>query len=180
MIQTGISTTTYRTITLLGAVLGVAACSSSLQPEMADTANIKPQLTWHASSTTPIEVSTDKEEYRKGDPISLKVKNNSDFILGMGPCIDLERKGSDGWKPVYEKLPCALIRLTVNTGESLTQPGPATKDLLPGEYRLVVRDVLPHITDRETEKIFINDSIGTVSVTELKSIQVSSNSFRIR
>lgn len=173
----------YRKATLLGVALStvcmIAACSNSLQPEMAQDRDLTPLLSWHAGGEEPLNITTDRSEYNKGENITVSITNSSEFTLGMGPCLDLERK-ENNWNPVYEKLPCALVSLTAKPGESLTWKGPETQNLASGDYRLIVRDVLPHVQNWETEEIFIIDSIGTVSVSRLKSMQVTSNAFRIR
>ena len=93
-----------------------------------------------AAQRSGVEVTTDRPDYRAGDPLGLTVHNRGADTVTFNPCartLEVERGGS--WTAVPEPARiCTMEAWVLAPGESRTGPTELPADLAPGRYRAVL------------------------------------------
>ena len=86
-------------------------------------------------------VSTDMKSYRAGDPVQLRIVNETGDSYTYNPCTrTVERlSGTDTWTEVKEDRICTMIAHVLDPNATRTERTELGEQLTPGSYRLVVR-----------------------------------------
>jgi hypothetical protein len=133
---------------LLLAIVFAAACGgSSRQTDTvaADTSAAPPPVPTTNIDTQPkmptVTIATDRRSYRAGDPVELRIVNETANSYSYNPCMRIVERAAEGdrWSEVKEDRICAMIAHMLEPNARRTERTELGEQLLPGTYRIVVR-----------------------------------------
>lgn len=125
----------------------VAACGGGTQ-RSADTvaAAPEPQPAPVTQPDTPVTkvptvtISTDRRSYRAGDPVELRVVNETAQGYTYNPCTRvIERQRDSTWAAVQEDRICTMIAHVLEPNSTRVERTELGEQLAPGTYRLLVQ-----------------------------------------
>lgn len=135
----------HRTIVLALAFL--AACGGGTQRN-ADTASPAPepepapvvQPDTPVTRTPTVTIATDRRSYRPGDPVELRVVNQTAGSYTYNACTRVvERQSDSTWTAVQEDRICTMIAHVLGPNETRVERTELGEQLKPGTYRVLVR-----------------------------------------
>lgn len=102
------------------------------EPSLSDTAE--------AVLRIASDFSTDRQTYKAGETVILKLENISEQTLGYNLCTAvLEQSKDNGWLALPSLRLCAAIIYSLEPGKTTTYPYDLDGNLPVGEYRFVAR-----------------------------------------
>ena len=88
-------------------------------------------------------IATDTRSYRPGDPVELRITNNSTRRFTYNPCTRTLEREDDGvagrWAEVKEDRMCAMIAHFLEPNTTREERTELGEELGPGRYRMLVR-----------------------------------------
>ena len=123
-----------------------ASCGGS--PRNADTSAITPepepapviQPDTQVPRTPSVTIATDRTSYRAGDPVELRVVNETGNSYTYNPCTRIvERQSDSTWTAVKEDRICTMIAHLLEPNATRVERTELGEQLTPGTYRLLVQ-----------------------------------------
>ena len=125
----------------------VAACAGGGRP--ADTASSDTALPEPPAVTQPdtmptkvpmVTLETDRRSYRAGDPVELRIVNETSSSYTYNPCTrTVERESGSAWSEVKEDRICTMIAHMLGPDTTRVERTELAEHLTPGTYRIAVR-----------------------------------------
>ena len=125
----------------------VSACGGG-PPQQADTASTDSVLPAPAPVVQPdtqpkmptVTIATDRKSYRAGDPVELRVVNETANSYTYNPCMRVvERQNDSTWTEVKEERICTMIAHVLDANARRVERTELGEELTPGTYRILVR-----------------------------------------
>jgi len=131
---------------LLLALAFATACGGSSQradTTSADSAEPAPpvaQPDTQMPKIPTVTIATDRRSYRAGDPVELRVVNETADTFTYNPCMRVvERQSDSTWTEVKEERICTMIAHMLEPNARRTERTELGEDLPPGTYRILLR-----------------------------------------
>lgn len=87
-----------------------------------------------------VTIATDRRSYRAGDPVELRIVNETAQGYTYNPCTRVvERQQDSGWTPVQEDRICTMIAHMLEPNATRVERTELGEQLAPGTYRLLVQ-----------------------------------------
>lgn len=87
-----------------------------------------------------VTIATDRKSYRAGDPVELRVVNETGNGYTYNPCTRIvERQTDSTWTAVKEERICTMIAHMLEPNASRVERTELGEELPPGTYRILVR-----------------------------------------
>ena len=131
---------------LVLALAFATACGAS-QPDVDTSAAIPEpepapitQPDTQVTRTPTVTIATDRKSYRAGDPVELRVVNQTGDSYTYNPCTRVvERQSDSTWSEVKEDRICTMIAHVLEPNGTRVERTELGEELKPGTYRLLVR-----------------------------------------
>ena len=90
--------------------------------------------------TPTVTIATDRRSYRAGDPVELRVVNETAGSYTYNPCTRIvERQSDSTWTAVKEDRICTMIAHVLEPNATRVERTELGEELKPGTYRLLVQ-----------------------------------------
>ena len=119
-----------------GAPRGADTTSQAPEPEPAPVVQPDTPVT----RTPTVTITTDRRSYRPGDPVELRVVNETAGSYTYNACTRVAERQSDStWTAVVEDRICTMIAHVLGPNATRVERTELGETLRPGTYRLLVR-----------------------------------------
>lgn len=110
--------------------------ADSMEPEPAPVTQPDTQPT----KTPTVTLATDRRSYRAGDPVELRIVNETANTYSYNPCMRVvEQQSAGAWTEVKEDRICTMIAHMLEPNARKVERTELGEQLPPGTYRVAVR-----------------------------------------